>query len=373
MSRGMEAKGSLPPAFAAGLAALGGATLETLDALEAGQRRLVPGGIESMRELLGPLASRLASALRDFRDLPVPDGLESFRAELTDGAAAGLAALDLIVEPADPEELVPRFLRSMREHCRAQEILYPLRRVLPPFSRYYVEPAFHDRLEALDPDPHGSMSVGLHRAGAESERDGRGGFSLYVPENLDAGVSTPLVVALHGGFGSGRDFLWTWLREARGRRFLVLAPTSQQSTWAFDSPARETGRLHSMLEYVCEHWPVDREHILLTGLSDGATFTLLAGLGPDSPFTALAPVSGVLHPANLTRGNLGRARGRRIYLVHGALDWLFPVALARMARDALEEAGADLTYREIADLSHAYPREENGRILTWFDPALALA
>ncbi len=53
MSRGREAKQSLSPAFAAGLAALGGATLETLDALAAGQRRLVPEGIESIRELLG--------------------------------------------------------------------------------------------------------------------------------------------------------------------------------------------------------------------------------------------------------------------------------------------------------------------------------
>ncbi len=369
----MEATGSLPPAFAAGLAGLGGAPRETRGALGAGQRRLVPGGVESMREHLGPLASRLASALRDFRDLPVPDGLESFRAELTDGAAAGLAALDLIVEPAAPEERVPRFLRSMREHCRAQEILYSLRRALPPLSRYFVEPTFYDRLDELDPTPPDGLSVGLHRAGAEGEADGRGGFTLYVPETCTRAARRPLVVALHGGFGRGRDFVWTWLREARGRRVLVLAPTSQQSTWAFDSPARETGRLHSMLEYVCEHWPVDREHILLTGLSDGATFTLLAGLGPDSPFTALAPVSGVLHPANLTCGNLSRARGRRIYLVHGALDWLFPVALARMARDALEDAGADLIYREIADLSHAYPREENGRILTWFDPALALA
>ena len=58
--------------------------------------------------------------------------------------------------------------------------------------------------------------------------------------------------------------------------------------------------------------------------------------------------------------------------MHGALDWMFPVSLARGARDALEQAEADLTYREIADLSHAYPREENARILTWFDPGLAL-
>jgi hypothetical protein len=29
-------------------------------------------------------------------------------------------------------------------------------------------------------------------------------------------------------------------------------------------------------------------------------------------------------------------------------------------------------FREIEDLSHTYPREENDRILTWFDRSLAL-
>ena len=216
MSRGTGGKESLPPAYAAGLAALGSATLQTLDALEVSQRRVLPGRIESMRERLEPLAQKLATALRDFRNLPVPDGLESFQADLAEGAEAGLAALALIVEPASSEQRVPRFLRSMREHCRAQELLYPLRGALPPFSRYFVEPAFHDRLADLDPEPPDGMSVGLHRAGGGSDRDGRGGFSLYVPEHLDPGGSAPLVVALHGGFGRGRDFLWTWLREARG-------------------------------------------------------------------------------------------------------------------------------------------------------------
>jgi len=90
------------------------------------------------------------------------------------------------------------------------------------------------------------------------------------------------------------------------------------------------------------------------------------------PFTALAPVSGVLHPANLVNGNMQRAAGKRIYMVHGALDWMFPVAIARVAAQELERAGADITFREIDDLSHTYPREENDRILTWFDPSLAL-
>ena len=40
--------------------------------------------------------------------------------------------------------------------------------------------------------------------------------------------------------------------------------------------------------------------------------------------------------------------------------------------DELEKAGARIVYREIEDLSHTYPREENARILEWLDPALAL-
>jgi phospholipase/carboxylesterase len=51
--------------------------------------------------------------------------------------------------------------------------------------------------------------------------------------------------------------------------------------------------------------------------------------------------------------------------VHGALDWMFPVATARMGREALERAGAHVVYREIEDLSHTYPRDENPRILDW--------
>jgi phospholipase/carboxylesterase len=73
----------------------------------------------------------------------------------------------------------------------------------------------------------------------------------------------------------------------------------------------------------------------------------------------------VLHPFLLASGGLGRARGRPIYLVHGALDWMFPVQTARMARAALETAGAQVVYREIEDLSHTYPRDENPRILDW--------
>jgi phospholipase/carboxylesterase len=51
---------------------------------------------------------------------------------------------------------------------------------------------------------------------------------------------------------------------------------------------------------------------------------------------------------------------------------MFPVETARWAAGQLREAGADLVYREIDGLSHTYARDENDRILSWFDASLAL-
>ncbi len=151
-----------------------------------------------------------------------------------------------------------------------------------------------------------------------------------------------------------------------------MAPTSLGRTWSLMGADIDAEPLFRMVEEVVATWPVDRARILLTGFSDGATYSLMVGLREDAPFTALAPISGILHPRGAWRGNLKRARGCRIYLVHGALDWMFPVGFAQVGRDVLTEHGADLVYREIEDLSHAYPREENDAILRWFDPSLAL-
>jgi phospholipase/carboxylesterase len=374
--QGREAATADP--FAKALGRLGPALLTTLDGFERVQRRLHPPEIESLKQLLTPLRERLAAALVEFTAQPPPEGLESFALQFGRAAEDGARALSLFCDPAPASEAVPRMLQSMSEHCCAQESLYPLRKAFAPANRFFLEEPLRfaaksggASLEDFDPEPREGQSVGIHAAAGDA--NGRGGFSLYVPERYDGSEAWPLVVALHGGGGQGRDFLWSWLREARSRRFLLLAPTSRGSTWSLNGPDLDAGALRNMVEYIGQNWRVDPERILLTGLSDGATYTLLCGLQASSPFTALAPLSGVLHPTNFRNGNLERASERRIYLVHGALDWMFPVQVAQMAAEELEKAGASLVYREIEDLSHTYARDENARILEWFDPGLALS
>ena len=79
----------------------------------------------------------------------------------------------------------------------------------------------------------------------------------------------------------------------------------------------------------------------------------------------MAPISASFHPLLLEAASAERLRDLPVYLIHGALDWMFAVDVARTARDALTAAGADVSYHEIDDLSHTYPREENAKILDW--------
>lgn len=307
------------------------------------------------------------AALR--RDVSVPLALldaAPARAVFREASALASEAAHLFADPAPPEQAIPRFFESLGAFSRAQAAAYGIRREDDALGRFFALPEDHARLAALDPPTPEGVRVGLFDSGG-ARADGGRGFAFYVPERYTPERDWPLVVALHGGGGNGRDFLWTWLREARSRGCLLLAPSSHGSTWSFAGADVDATRLANLVAWLGERWRIDPKRILLTGLSDGATYTVLCGLQAGAPYTALAPGAGVLHPANGANGNLGRARGVPIYLIHGAQDWMFPVALARAARSVLEEAGAALVYRELDDLSHAWPREENVRILDWFD------
>jgi phospholipase/carboxylesterase len=60
-----------------------------------------------------------------------------------------------------------------------------------------------------------------------------------------------------------------------------------------------------------------------------------------------------------------RLRGLPVSIVHGALDWMFPVAMAQEAQRVLSHAGARVIFHRIEDLSHTYPREINKVLLDW--------
>ena len=343
--------------------------LQTLERIGWAQRHLHPALAGRLAAELAPCADATTAPLRAVEEVDCPADLRFIRDRLVDAGRQTLELVGAFGEAAQSAGDMMGLYRALRRFARAQETLYPLAPIFDPVSRWFLEPARRDddslvaqlRAAALRED---GIRVGVMHA--SNERDARGGFSLYVPEYWDGRAAMPLIVALHGGHGHGRDFLWTWLQEARSRGMLVLSPTSRDRTWSImGGEDVDAGALREMVDSVAGRYPIDRSRVLLTGMSDGATYALLCGLGAGMPFTHLAPACGVLHPALLENGGVARASGRPIYLIHGALDWMFPVYTARIAREALLAAGAALVYREVEDLSHTYPRDENPHVLDW--------
>lgn len=349
------------------IAALVPATLRGLHALEFAGRHLAPATLTELIGAIGQRSGDLAPALAASRAFAWPERLGPVRGCLERSAEAvkeGIAAFVVALDA--PQPMIAAY-RALRGYARAAEALYPLAAHLRPVSQFFLEVAARDdaalaeRLAGSDPTREG---VGfMHVDGPAGTR---GAFSLYVPEYYAPDRAWPLVVAMHGGSGNGGAFLWSWVREARTRGLIVIAPTARGSTWSLMEPEIDGSNIDSMVERVAADWNVDRSKQLLTGMSDGGTFTYVLGLKAGCRFSHLAPIAAAFHPMLMTFADADRVRGLPIHIVHGAQDWMFPPEIAQGAERTLEQAGAAVVYREIADLSHTYPRDENATILDWF-------
>ncbi|HJQ57993.1 MAG TPA: phospholipase [Vineibacter sp.] len=343
------------------------AILRALHALEFAGRHLSPA---SLPQLIAALAGRhddLGAALAASRGRGWPERLAPVRDCLERAAAAAEEGITGLRGADEAPQPMLAAYRALRCHARAAEALYPMAAHLRPVSQFFLEPTARDDAalagRLANADPTRQEAGVIHVGGAPGTR---GAFSLYVPEYYDGARPLPLVVALHGGSGNGGAFLWSWLREARSRGLLLLAPTAIGATWSLMEPETDGTNIGRMLDWLAERWSIDSTRLLLTGMSDGGTFTYLLGLRTGGRFTHLAPIAASFHPLMMGFMDADRVRGMPIHIVHGAQDWMFPPEMAHSAEQTMRQAGADVLYREIADLSHTYPRDENTAILDWF-------
>ena len=338
--------------------------LDAVQALAFVARHLHPPDFDCVMDAAGTPDVALEAARARLTEWP--EQFADVRAALdtaSEAALAGFAGLRTVHQGGGD---ITAVFRAIRNLPRAEEALYPLTAKFPPVNTFFLDPALREDEALLSrlAAPAAADSGIFHD---HNEPGSRGGFSVYVPEYYSDDRAWPLVMALHGGSGNGRGFLWSWLRDARSFGAILVAPTATGRTWALMGDDVDTPNLVRIMETVRSRWNIDTSRLLLTGMSDGGTFCYVTGLEHASPFTHLAPVSATFHPLMASMADADRLRGLPIHIAHGKLDWMFPVEVARHTRDALGAAGADVTYREIDDLSHTYPREINAEILGWMN------
>jgi polyhydroxybutyrate depolymerase len=124
-------------------------------------------------------------------------------------------------------------------------------------------------------------------------------YLVYRPAALPA--AAPLVVMLHGGFGSGSqaEKSYTWDAEADSGHFLVAYPDGLDRAWnagggCCGTPGRtgtdDIGFITAMVSAISRAVPVNRDRVYATGISNGGIMaydlachtTIFAAIGPDS-------------------------------------------------------------------------------------------
>lgn len=183
-------------------------------------------------------------------------------------------------------------------------------------------------------------------------------YAIYSPPDPRSDEALPLVVFLHGSKEVGVDGkkhlkvgLAPFIYEAAMQRrspppFFALFPQAQTlADWSARSI--ETHRLLDYIDHVCDHYPIDRDRIYLTGHSIGGNGVWsLAARYPDR-WAALVPISGWSDPdAAPAIAHLP------VWVFQGGRDEAGLVENTRAMIRALRRAGGTPRYTEFPNEGH---------------------
>ena len=179
-------------------------------------------------------------------------------------------------------------------------------------------------------------------------------YWLYIPQNQ--GDNKPLIVYLHGGSGKGSDL--KLLTNVDGFPQYVQNGTIAPDAYVLfpQCPASEKGwasltdSLESLIDYVCDTYPVNRGNISLTGHSMGGTGTWSLAIAKPWIFRKIAPMSGSVR---MTEQNIEALSKLSVWACVGNLDTIVsPDASIEMV-EALQRAGAEATITVLNDCDHS--------------------
>jgi len=124
---------------------------------------------------------------------------------------------------------------------------------------------------------------------------------VYRPASLASSVPVPLVVMLHGGFGSGSqaESTYGWDQKADAEHFVVAYPDGVDRAWNVGGdccgvPAKtgvdDVAFIVAAVDAIRRDLPVDPRRIYATGISNGGMLayrlacdtSVFAAIGPDS-------------------------------------------------------------------------------------------
>jgi phospholipase/carboxylesterase len=254
----------------------------------------------------------------------------------------------------------------------------------PDFDKVRSAPAFKARLDALrGEETKGGKALPVPALAAEVMR-------VVTPRGMDASRRYPLVIALHGAWGSAEDFAAHLGEPLAQKGFLFAAPQGQYATaqaeagdighvWfrpgagTIQNPDPLSRKLaedyvERVLEEVARNYPVDRANVFLLGFSQGAFLAYSTGLKKPGLFRGVIPVGGWVNP-----GDYPRTPGPKLppfLICHSPEDADLPIKEADAGAAFVKELGGKAEVFRYAG-GHVMSQEVIRKIADWAAASLA--
>lgn len=203
---------------------------------------------------------------------------------------------------------------------------------------------------------------------------------VKVPDDFDPNRTYSVVVGLHGFGATPQSFLGTTFDIANAGFILasVTAPYRfllNDTLTAYDWSYRHLGQgalsqraTQLSVDYILAavaglrtSYQIDK--VYLMGFSQGGAFAYLTTATHPEVVDGLIAI-GSRFDAGWFGGQAGTANGFPVLIAHGERESERSLAGARAARDYLQEAGYDVTFRTF-DVGHAVPPEIVASIIDW--------
>lgn len=145
-----------------------------------------------------------------------------------------------------------------------------------------------------------ALSITLHLLSGGIDRT----YHLYRPSSIPQTQKAPLVVMLHGGYGTGaqaeKDYGWDQLAERE--HFIVAYPDGVRRSWnagmccgqAHSRNVDDVAFITAMVHAIERDQNTDARRVYVTGMSNGAMMAYRLACEAPFPIAAIGPVAGTL-------------------------------------------------------------------------------
>lgn len=171
-----------------------------------------------------------------------------------------------------------------------------------------------------------ALSLTLHLLSGGLDRT----YHVYRPSSLPQGQRAPLVVMLHGGYGSGAqaEEKYGWDQLAERERFVVAYPDGVRRSWnagmccgaARKRNIDDVGFITAMVNELERAQNADPKRVYVTGMSNGAMMAYRLACEAPFPIAAIGSVAGTLDMPSCAH-----PQHTKILEIHGATDEHVPL------------------------------------------------